>query len=167
MTAREEAMEQSRIEKRFDPVRTRPTPEILADLRAKAQAATPGPWMWCGQKGWDYELATKRWGRRWIMRFQRMGMQGAQPVFQQYEPGDQTGPDPFFWAGRMVPAQELAIQEVPYRRDIVAIDNPDARYIARMDATTTLDLLDYIEELEERLDSIEQDAIEASERADD
>jgi hypothetical protein len=94
------------------------------------------------------------------MRFMRMGMQQAQPMFQQYEPGDQQGPDPFFWGGHMVSADEIAVQEVPYRGDIVALDNPDARYIARMDATTTLDLLDYIKELEERLDDINESARE-------
>lgn len=128
------------------------TPELLAELREVAEAATPGPWVWHGQRKLEYMLATARWGKRFIMGFTRMGMSGAQPMFQEYT--DRTPPDdPFYWRGNgMRTATEIAVLQVPYREDIVALDNPDARYIARIDPTTVLALLDRITEIEETLD---------------
>lgn len=85
-------------------------------------AHTPGPWAWFGNtKGNDLQLATTYGGRRFVMTFKRWGMSSAQPCFQT------TTND---GSGVMTPAGQLAVLEVPYRADVVAIDHPDARLIA-------------------------------------
>jgi len=61
------------------------------------------------------------------MQFERQGMRGAQPVFQVYQ---QRAGEPWEWSGVMTKAEELAVREVDYRDDIVAIDHPDAKLIA-------------------------------------
>lgn len=93
---------------------------------------TPGPWGWFGTDHGVY-LATKHSGRRFVMGFRRLGMNGAQPTFQIEKKG-------------MVPASDLVQFEVGskavrgfaeakkdgtvYRYDVTAIDHPDARLIA-------------------------------------
>jgi len=93
---------------------------------------TPGHWGWFGTDHGVY-LATRHSGRRFVMGFRRMGMNGAQPTFQIDKKG-------------MIPASELVQFEVGdkavrgfaeakkaetvYRYDVVAIDHPDARLIA-------------------------------------
>lgn len=92
---------------------------------------TPGPWQWFGNQHGLY-LATTHSGRRYVMGFRRMGMQGAQPAFQV--------------SGRMVEAAKLVQFEVGdgtargfdegkaddsvYRYDVCGIDCADARLIA-------------------------------------
>lgn len=98
----------------------------------QVQTFTPGPWGWFGHSKHGMHLATVDRNRTYIMDFVRQGMAGAQPRFRD----------------RMVmkPASELCVFEVArhvignkaaneagtfvYRRDIVAIDHPDARLIA-------------------------------------
>jgi len=92
---------------------------------------TPGPWAWFGNEHGIY-LATTHSGRRYVMGFARMGMQGAQPRFQvnsrmvdgadlvEFEVSDKAKG---FTAGKAEP-------EV-YRLDITGIDHPDARLIAQ------------------------------------
>lgn len=140
-------------------------PEVTSDLRASlrdtAERATPGPWMWMGQRKSYYVLATQWWGRRFVMQFCRLGMRSAQPMFQTYR--KREGDDPYHWDGIMDKAVDLAVQEVAYRDDIVDIANPDARYIARMDPTTVLALLNRIDELESDVHSLRSDlAIDAT-----
>lgn len=67
---------------------------------------TPGPWAWMGNGGHDVYLATTHSGRRYVMGFRRMGLQGAQPVFQINQ--------------RMVPAADLLQFEVG-DRDVIGI----------------------------------------------
>lgn len=91
---------------------------------------TPGPWKWFGNAKMNLVyLATVSGGRRFAMRFQRWGMDGAQPAFPRN--------------GIMVPATEFLKFEVGnpavtgldqakadpslYRLDILGIDHPDAR----------------------------------------
>ncbi len=93
---------------------------------------TKGPWAWFGNATTrDIYLATSHSGRRYVMRFQRWGLDRAQPSFQLNS--------------KMVPAQELLKFEVGddsvigvsearkndsvYRLDITDIDCPDARLI--------------------------------------
>lgn len=92
---------------------------------------TPGPWAWFGNQHGIY-LATVNRGRQYVMGFERMGMNGAQPTFQIDH--------------RMRPASELVTFEVGdqiargfkegkadesvYRLDVSAIDAPDAYLIA-------------------------------------
>ena len=52
----------------------------LDEIRARADAATAGPWRWRNSNG-DVNLFGG--GRSWVvMAFERMGMQRAQPVFR-------------------------------------------------------------------------------------
>lgn len=94
---------------------------------------TPGPWAWMGNGPHDIYLATTHSGRRYVMGLRRMGVQGAQPVFQAA-------------SSRMIPARDLLQFEVGdravvgldaaradnsvYRYDIRGIANADARLIA-------------------------------------
>lgn len=120
------------------------TPEVLAEIRTVAAAATPGRWRWWGQVDSHVSLTTAGRGIIMVMGAKRLGMQEAEPTFGVRRPETQG-----MWGigGVMTGASKLAIREVPYRDDIVDIDNPDARYIARMDPTTVLALLDRIAEL--------------------
>jgi len=96
-------------------------------LRETLEAATPGPWRWFGHRSSEMYLATPKGGRRFVMTFKRKGMRGAEPMFQVYT--DRQG-EPWGWNGELVPATDLAVQEVEYRDDIKDIDHPDARLIA-------------------------------------
>ncbi|WP_298399483.1 hypothetical protein [Sphingobium sp.] len=96
-----------------------------------APSHTPGPWAWFGTPNNMY-LATTHSGRRYVMGFRRVGMQGAGPVFQVN--------------GRMVKASELCrfavgdndvigmtaakSDETVYRYDICGIAHADACLIA-------------------------------------
>ena len=94
------------------------------ELRAIAEAATPGPWAWFHGK-YDTYLATVNRGRIYVMGFARRGMQDAQPMFQVRENG---GP------GVMRTASEIG--EAGLRT------HPDARHIATFDPRLALALLD-------------------------
>jgi hypothetical protein len=106
------------------------------ELRRLAEAATPGPWFWGGHRKWGMRLSWMRpgWGQTSVMDFVRQGMRGAQPRFAD----DQV---------MMRKAEDLAVLEVPYREDIVAIDHPDARWIAAASPDVVLALLARIDEL--------------------
>lgn len=96
------------------------------------QKHTPGPWRWYGSPKSGFYLATERHGRRIVMEFERLGMQGAQPTFQV--------------DGLMVAGSELCNFEVApeivgmteakknrrrvYRYDITGFNHPDAHLIA-------------------------------------
>jgi len=105
----------------------------IDDIAARHAAATRGPWRWFGSLDTqDIYLATVNRGRIYVMGFQRWGMRNAQPVFGE------RGPDA---AGIMVPVKEIPVFEVcpactdptdrrVYRKDLVALRNPDAELIA-------------------------------------
>lgn len=94
------------------------TDDELNQIKDDLARITPGPWKWFGNlNAKTMQLATTHSGRRYVMTFQRWGMQGAQPWFQK----DQL----------MTAASDLAIKEVPYRDDIASIDHPDAEFIAK------------------------------------
>ena len=90
-----------------------------------------GPWGWFGSKGGIY-LATQYGGRQFVMSFDRMGMNGAQPSFPvgglmvradelvKFAVGD----------GKATGFKEGKADESVYRYDIVAIDHPVARAMA-------------------------------------
>ncbi len=118
----------------------------MTDLRAIAEAATPGPWGWFGNlDNREVYLATRDRGRLFLMRFVRWGMSGAQPLFR----GDR----------HMAKASEVPVFEVApnatsrddpavYRSDIVGFRNPDATYIAAWSPDRALAALDVIEAAE-------------------
>jgi hypothetical protein len=56
------------------------TPERLAEIQARADAATPGPWQWhISRRTLDYRLQTAGWDV--VMGFARWGRNSAQPEF--------------------------------------------------------------------------------------
>jgi hypothetical protein len=93
--------------------------EQLATWERLANEATPGPWAWFGNTAvHSMHLATKHSGRIYVLRFQRWGMRDAQPCFQDRE------------AGIIRPATDFVRYERDYRKDIAAIEHPDARFMA-------------------------------------
>jgi len=120
-----------------DPVPVPAGPD-LAELRRLAEAATPGPWAWSGSVKYGMYLAHWRpgWGQCTVMDFVRHGMSGAQPRFA----------DERSHMGHK--AVDIAVREVPYRDDVVALDHPDARWLAAASPDVVLALLDRIEALE-------------------
>jgi hypothetical protein len=116
----------------------------LAALKTLAEAATPGPWRWAGSVR-DPMLVTVYGGHVYVMGFERSGMRGAQPTFQVYGENKEPG------SGVMHPASEMAVREVPYRDDIVGIDNPDAAYIAAMSPDVARALIERCEAAEAAL----------------
>lgn len=113
-----------------------------------------GPWRWAGnvdRRSPYITLCTRDHGRRFVMTFARVGMQGAQPRFPDKGADDN-------WV-TMVDAIEVPVFEVApdarsvddrrvYRADITGFRNPVADYLAAVDADTVLGLLDRIAELE-------------------
>jgi hypothetical protein len=95
----------------------------MADAQDAIKAEQRGPWRWHGQRSGPIQLTTVGRGLIYVMGFIRHGMRGAQPTFQTYP--DAEHPD----NGLMTPAADLAVQEVPYRDDIVDIDHPVAAFI--------------------------------------
>lgn len=130
-----------------DPSRVAPPAErqarhrTLDELRELARAATPGPWRWDGYASSFGEgrlrIASFTRGRPIVMGFRRKGMGGAEPEFW-----DRRGEGNPLAAGEWNPAHAIALREVMYREDVVALDNPDARWLAAADPTTVLRLLD-------------------------
>ena len=114
---------------------------LIEQIRRDREAGTPpeyGAWFWHGNgKMKTLSLATQGGGRHYVMDFERWGMQGAQPRFQprgkgmidakallKFQVGD----------GAATGMEEAKADDGVYRYDVVAIDNPDARRIARVPA---------------------------------
>lgn len=101
-------------------------------MTVEKAAHTPGPWRWFGNRSGGVYLATTHSGRRYVMGFQRYGMNGAQPSFcvgsimhpaselVQFEVGDQS----------VRGFKEADKDGSVYRYDVNAIDSADARLIA-------------------------------------
>lgn len=101
----------------------------LSEIGGRAEAATFGPWEWCGNTDThDIHLATVTGGRVFVLGFRRWGMQQAGPEFQ--------GPV------KMLPAHEIVKYQVApvvgsanrgdkrlYRADFRGLDHPDASFI--------------------------------------
>lgn len=134
-------------------------PDIAA-IQQRADAATPGPWMWRGNVDVHIRLASRvgRGGEHTVMDFVRAGMQEAVPRFNR---------DGFMFRadGRHRGGENLPIFEVypeaesrqhprVYRGDIIGLRHPDAEFMAsaRQDVE---DLLAYIAVLEARVGTSE------------
>lgn len=106
----------------------------LEAMRQDREAGLAGPWEWGGYPD-ELALRTIDRGKLHVMIFCRKGFHGAQPCFQT--------------AGRMLPAGDKLVEfevgdrsvrgeaeakgsQTVYRRDVRAIDHPDARRIARV-----------------------------------
>jgi len=102
----------------------------VAEIRARLAAATRGPWRWWGNVDTrSIQLTTRDRGVLTIMAFKRWGMQGAAPAFFRRTPDM-----PYGWNGVQESAEDIAVREVPYRGDIVELDNPNAKLIANAPA---------------------------------
>ena len=100
----------------------------LAEILARANAATAGPWKWSGNtEVRDMRLQAQHHGGLTVMDFERWGMQSACPRFAKNWA--------MYRADEMVEYQVHQLgwvdkSEPPYRADISGIDHPDARFIA-------------------------------------
>lgn len=83
----------------------------LDEIKARCEAATPGPWIWEANKTHSVKLYTPKNGECTVMDFVRRGMQDAQPRFSD------RGNVPL--GGIMHDADEIDLRE-----------NPDAMFIA-------------------------------------
>lgn len=116
----------------------------LDAIKARRDAATPGPWGWFGNTDvHSMQLATRHFGRLVVMSFRRWGMQSAQPTFATGRTW-KTSPQSMFdfgHVGSMELASRLARYEVSpdapdrthpsvYRADLNGIKHPDAEFIA-------------------------------------
>jgi hypothetical protein len=99
------------------------TPERIQRDRDIIDAATPGPWRWCGNCGnmLHPEVMIQSLGtplRDTVMTFARWGFQGAQPVF---------GRDGFLLDGSEV----MVRPESHNPWHIVDVDHPDAQFMVK------------------------------------
>jgi hypothetical protein len=130
------------------------TKEKLNEIRARLNAATPGPWEWdVNSIHKNALLMTTHSGRYCVMGFERWGTQGAIPVFDvcdKYE-----GPIRERGSQGMVRADKL-LKSMPGKEHHKGfddyIDHPDADLIANTPSDIKA-LLEYIEELEGRLNN--------------
>lgn len=109
----------------------------IQSIRERVAAATPGPWGWTGNLRTRWvELSTLHSGRLGVMRFERWGMSGAQPMFL-----DPDSRSRGIGAVTTVKASDVPIFEVcpdatsaadprVYRQDILGLRHPDAAFIA-------------------------------------
>jgi len=125
------------------------TKERIDEIRARLNAATPGPWEWdVNSKHRVAQLMTTHSGRYVVMGFVRWGTHGAAPVFQIYdkyegkvtERGSQGFAKPDQLA-KSFPGREHHVGYDDY------IDHPDAELIAHA-YRDIQELLEYIGELE-------------------
>ena len=130
------------------------TKEKLDEIRQRLNAATPGPWEWdVNSIHKTASLMTTHSGRYCVMGFERWGTQGAIPKFHvcdKYE-----GPIRERGSQGMVRADKL-LKSMPGREHHEGYDDyishPDADLIANAPGDIKA-LLDYIEELERRVEN--------------
>lgn len=129
----------------------------VAKLREMVGEATVLPWRWHGQIGPSHSIGLRTVGNGvlYVMGAKRMGMQGAEFTFWSRKPDEHWG-----WNGDMQTASEAAVREVPYRGDIVDIDNPNARLIvaAVNNLPALLEVAELADELVRAIDEDRQHA---------
>lgn len=125
----------------------------LAEIVLGEHYRLRGRWHWSGWNGQgrkDVDLRTTTCGGRFIMCFERAGMQGGQPTFPQAFPGDR-------WP-LMTKAMDMTRFEVcpdatdpkdprVYRGTVRGLRNPVAEYVAAADAETVLGLIAEVDRL--------------------
>lgn len=123
----------------------------LEAIKARRDAATPGPWYWGGNVTvpGNIDLRARVSNTPIVMDFRRWGTQGAEPCFWKRAPGK----DPAF-AGEFQRARDIAVREVPYRGDVVRLDNADAEFIAHSRADIDA-LIEQVETLQARFDAMD------------
>lgn len=102
----------------------------LDAIKARCEAATPGPWYWGGNVTipGGIDLRAKVSGIPIVMQFRRWGLQGAEPCF--WKRIDEGLKDAGWWPAQHQRARDIAVRERPYRGDIVRLENADAEFIA-------------------------------------
>lgn len=95
-------------------------------IKARAEAATPGPWYWGGNLSFPggIDLRARVSNTPIVMQFRRWG-NGGEPCFWKRD----RHKDPAMH-GEHQRGRDIAVREVPYRDDVVALDNADAEFIA-------------------------------------
>lgn len=98
----------------------------LEAIKARRDAATPGPWYWGGNITFPggIDLRARVSNTPIVMNFRRSG-NGGEPCFWKRDPRK----DPALH-GEYQRARDIAVREVPYRGDVVRLDNADAEFIA-------------------------------------
>ena len=98
------------------------------EIKARADAATPGPWAWFGNTDVrDMRLSTVHSGRLTIMDFVRWGMSFAAPRFAVDGILHRADEFPIYAVCRTATSRK---DQRVYRADIAGIRNPDAAFIA-------------------------------------
>jgi len=125
------------------------TEERINEIRARLNAATPGPWEWdVNSAHRQAMLMTTHSGRYIVMGFRRWGTQGAAPVFQVYE---RYKGDVIDRGSLGLARADILLKSMPGREHHVGyddyIDHPDAELIAHA-YQDIQELLEYIDELE-------------------
>ena len=131
--------------------------DVAERIEVALQGVTQGDWYWGGSIKFGIRLMSKASGRPYVMDFRRHGMQGAQPIFPVQTDAELLDAPPTWHNGVMTDATHLAIRGVPYRDDVVDIDNPNARLIAAAPSLLR-DALDEIRSLQGRLAELEVSA---------
>lgn len=120
----------------------------LDAIKARRDAATPGPWYWGGNlSAKAIDLRARVSNTPIVMAFHRWGTSGAEPCFWKRTPEK----DPAFH-GEYQRARDIAIRERHYRDDVAALDNADAEFIAHSRADID-SLIAEVERLQSALDS--------------
>ena len=101
------------------------TPDLLADIKAKAEAATQGEWTW--RRMGEWMLTTARQGALIIISAARSGMHGAKINLRNHK--------------------ECLLEDFDP-------EQPDAAHIARMDPPTTLALIAEIQRLHKAIETM-------------
>lgn len=114
----------------------------IDEIRARAAAATPGPWCWTATKRGEVDLVAAVSGIPYVMGFRRHGMNGAQPVFADGRDMAQPG-----WrSGLMRTVAEIGATpaHLAWPQQRVEIANPDATFLTavRADVETLLAEID-------------------------
>lgn len=114
---------------------------LIEQIKRDRASGTPpeyGAWFWHGNgKTKQLSLATQSGGRHYVMDFVRWGMKDAQPRFQPRGEGMVKASELLKFQvgdGTATGMEEAKADDGVYRYDVVAIDNPDARRIARVPA---------------------------------
>lgn len=99
----------------------------LEEIKARCAAATPGPWEWGGHYKFagGIDLRARISNTPIVMAFRRAGNRGGEPCFWKRDPQK----DPALH-GEYQPARDITVREVPYRDDVIRLDNADAEFIA-------------------------------------
>lgn len=128
---------------------TQEKPFDLAAIEARANAATPGPWIWFGHSDGQMHLFSRAAYKPVVMGFARLGMQYAQPMFRDPE-RDLLVKGSELARFQVCPEATSAKDPRVYRTTLIGFRNPDADFIAHARADVDA-LIARVHELEQQL----------------